>query len=447
MTLVDTGKNARRRGSVLIIVLWVAFGLVSVALYFAHSMTFELRASDNRVAAVEADQAIEGAARYATYLLANLEEPGQLPDVQIYQRQNVPVGEATFWFIGRGDQPGVADDRSFRLVDEASKLNLNAATTAMLETLPRMTPELAAAIIDWRDANSEVTSGGAEEETYARLNPAYRCKNAPFESVEELRLVYGMTLEILYGEDANRNGILDPNENDGDASPPNDNRNGRLDPGLIEYVTVYTREPTTSSDGTQLADVSVPNQLASALQNAGVTLNGPTVGYSNVLDFYVRSGISDEDFEKVRNSLRNPNTEGLVNVNTASEAVLAALFSGVGVDTNLAATLVAQRQTRADATGSIAWIKDVLDADAVSRAGAHLTWRGYQTTVDVAAVGHHGRGYRRAAFVFDASDGTPRIIFRRDLTHLGWALGRDVRQDLLAAGSGTRSTLNPATAY
>jgi hypothetical protein len=35
----------------------------------------------------------------------------------------------------------------------------------MLSLLPRMTPELAAAIVDWRDTNEEVSDGGAEEET------------------------------------------------------------------------------------------------------------------------------------------------------------------------------------------------------------------------------------------------------------------------------------------
>ena len=43
--------SARQRGSVLVIVMWIAFGLVSLALYFANSMNFELRASDNRVSA------------------------------------------------------------------------------------------------------------------------------------------------------------------------------------------------------------------------------------------------------------------------------------------------------------------------------------------------------------------------------------------------------------
>jgi hypothetical protein len=48
--------------------------------------------------------------------------------------------------------------------------------------------------------------------------------------VDEVRLVYGATLEILYGEDVNRNGILDPNENDGDVTLPLDNADGRIDP-------------------------------------------------------------------------------------------------------------------------------------------------------------------------------------------------------------------------
>jgi hypothetical protein len=52
-------KNSSCRGSVLIIVLWVSMGLVATALYFAHSMVLELRAADNNVASLEADQAIE----------------------------------------------------------------------------------------------------------------------------------------------------------------------------------------------------------------------------------------------------------------------------------------------------------------------------------------------------------------------------------------------------
>src|SRR5215471_15182389 len=68
-----------QRGSVLIIVLWIAFGLVSITLYFANSMSSELRASDNRVSGLSAEQAIEGAARYVNYILVNQTTNGVMP--------------------------------------------------------------------------------------------------------------------------------------------------------------------------------------------------------------------------------------------------------------------------------------------------------------------------------------------------------------------------------
>ena len=154
------------------------------------------------------------------------------------------VGNAHFWLIGRDDGQGTPNQIAFGLVDEGSKLNLNNTnvTLEMLELLPRMTPELAAAIIDWRDADSTISTSGAEDETYGRMQPPYLCKNAPFDSVDELRLVSGATMDILLGEDLNRNGVLDPNEID-------ENRDGIADPGLLEYVTVSSREPNTRSDG------------------------------------------------------------------------------------------------------------------------------------------------------------------------------------------------------
>src|SRR5258708_20361096 len=85
-----------RRGSVLIIVLWIIFGLISLTLYFANSMTFELRASDNRVAGVEAEQAIEGARRYISLVLSNLNVPGSIPDPQVYHAEPVPLPTPRF---------------------------------------------------------------------------------------------------------------------------------------------------------------------------------------------------------------------------------------------------------------------------------------------------------------------------------------------------------------
>jgi hypothetical protein len=124
-------SNARRNGpigSILIIVLWVAFGLCSIALYFAHSMTLELRAADNQVAGVEAEQAIEGAALYVSNVLVNLQISNNMPSPSYFRADNVKVGNATFWLIGRDTNDlqtsAQGDHPIWGLVDEASKVNL-----------------------------------------------------------------------------------------------------------------------------------------------------------------------------------------------------------------------------------------------------------------------------------------------------------------------------------
>lgn len=430
--------------SVLIIVLWVAFGLVALTLYFANAMSLELRAADNRVAGLEAEQAIEGAARYVSNALAAVQEPGLPPDPAYFYCEAVPVGDATFWLIGRdtNDWASTSSRPGFGLVDEAAKLNLNTVTASMLQNLSFMTPEFAAAIVDWRDSNSDVSSNGAEEETYARLNPPYHCKNAPFESVEELRLVYNpdrtRAFSYLFGEDANLNGALDPNENDGEILRPSDNRDGRLDPGLFEYTTAWSRQPalgTNVNDRQNLA-VLLGEYLGTQRANQILAILGPPqTQIRSVLEFYLRSQMSAEEFQQVEPLLTastNQFTEGLVNVNTASEAVLACI-PGIGIEN--AGSLVAQRQSQVGQPGSIAWVKDVLTPENAIQAGPYLTGRSYQFSADIVAVGRFERGYQRVRLVFDTSEGVPKVIYRRDLTHLGWALGSEVRlerQQLLA---------------
>jgi len=439
-----------RRGSVLIIVLWVAFGLVSLAVYFGHSMIFEYRAADQNVAGVEADQAIEGAARYISYVLTNTTTaPGQLPLTNTYRSAAVAVGDATFWLIGREDSDQVRTTPVYGLVDEGSKLNLNTATLDMLEALPLMTPALAASIIDWRDTNSEVTDGGAESETYATRNPAYQCKNANFETVEELRMVAGATPEILFGEDANLNGVQDPNENDGTISLPVDNRDGKLDPGILEYLTVCTRIPNVRTNGEPRINVNTTGgtNLTARLQELFGADRGrviqqalqpqsppprqgsppppPATPYRSLLDIYYRSGMTADEFGKIADDLTVTNAtviEGLVNVNTAPAAVLACI---PGIGTDKAAQLVAYRHTQATGLTNMVWVTQVLDRTNAVSASAYLTTQCYQCSADIVAVGHEGRGYRRVRVLFDTSETEPKVIYRRDLTRLGWALGAE----------------------
>jgi type II secretory pathway component PulK len=425
----------QQNGSVLIIVMWVAFGLVALALYFAQSMTFELRASDNRSASLEAEQAVEGAARYVSYTLKTLGTNGAVPDLLSYHRDGIEVGRARYWLIGRSDRQSTPNEPFFSVVDEASKLNLNTATLEMLETLPRMTPELAAAIIDWRDTDtSQVAQGGAESETYLRRQPSYNCKNAPFETLDELRLVMGADLDLLYGEDANLNGILDLNENDGNVLEPIDNRDGRLDLGILEYVTVYSRQPsenrTNVNDITQLTNLL--SQKFSADRVSEIRLNLGNTTNTSLLEFYSRSRMTLDEFNQLAGLLTVTNgpIEGLVNVNTARAEVLACI---PGIGTTNAPALVSYRQSNPDKLASVGWVLEVLDRSTAAQVGRYITTESYQFTADIAAVGHYGRGYSRVKYIFDTSESTPKIRYRQVLTRLGWALGSVTQQKLQLA--------------
>jgi DNA uptake protein ComE-like DNA-binding protein len=257
--------------------------------------------------------------------------------------------------------------------------------------------------------------------------------------------------EILYGEDANLNGVLDPNENDGDASPPLDNRDGHLDPGILEYLTVWSGESTSSrtnlNDAQQLAivledalGVDRANQVLLSLapgggqggQGGGGRPGGGSTNLNlgSLLEFHVRSGLTAEEFMLVETNLTattNAFTPGLVNVNTASESVLACI---PGIGTEKAPMIVAARQANSASVGSLAWVKDVLGDESAIEAGPYLTARTYQFTADIAAVGHYGRGYRRIKLVFDTTEDPLHIVYRQDLTHLGWALGAETLQNL-----------------
>ena len=87
--------------------------------------------------------------------------------------------------------------------DEASKIDLNKAPealfTALFESIgvdPDQAESLADAIADFRDADNLKHLHGAEEPEYRDAGLAWGPKNAPFQTIEELQQVLGMTAEI-----------------------------------------------------------------------------------------------------------------------------------------------------------------------------------------------------------------------------------------------------------
>ena len=104
---------------------------------------------------------------------------------------------------------------AFGIADESAKINLNTINPDYLANLPTMDLQTADAIADWRNPAQNATVDGAESSYYESLQPdPYFCKNAPFDSVEELLLVQS-TLpmsQLLWQMDSNRNGFIDPSE-------------------------------------------------------------------------------------------------------------------------------------------------------------------------------------------------------------------------------------------
>ena len=454
-------RISSQRGSILIIVLWICIGLAAIALTFAHSSSMAYKGADNELAGEQAQWAIEGGVQYVMDLLTNNTTPGIMLQQYTYEAEALPLGEATIWLLaGAGDDTSyTATQPVFGLVDEASKININATYIVdgvdqlpqILENLPGMTEELANAIKDWRDADEDVTDSGAESETYAARQPAYASKNKPFESLEELALVNGGTFEVLYGEDANMNGVLDPNEDDADESAPADNSDGKLEPGIMQYITCFSRESNKGSDGTTpKADVSkrsdalitlLDNTLGDAREKemmvnigAATSTSETTWKITSVMEFYIDSQMTADELGQIINDIWIAPTDGtsyvqgLININTASEVVLGCI-PGIGPEKAGAIVSARGQQTQQDA--NIAWFRDAIgDDQAAKLAGRFITGHSFQVSADIAAVGRHGRGYRRTRFVIDSVSGTPQVVYRRDLTSLGWALGSTTRATL-----------------
>ena len=246
-------RHTRRGGYVIIAVLIVVVVLSLAAYSFTTAMTAEHRAA---VRTREVSQARLAAVSGVHYAMAALADPDTLTSL------GDPTAAGAFHGDGEGitvapDPNGRGNDTRFALVavlpdgnggfqqvrgavvDEGGKLNVNAliqvdATGQLLYDalmkLPNMTAEVADAIVDWVDADDTARANGAESSYYQGLSPGYAAKNGPLNSLDELLLVRGVTPELLFGNDRNRNGIAD----DGDASA--------LDRGWADYLTAYGRE-------------------------------------------------------------------------------------------------------------------------------------------------------------------------------------------------------------
>jgi len=121
----------------------------------------------------------------------------------------------------------------------------------------------------------------------------------------------------------------------------------------------------------------------------------------------------------------------MININTATATALACI---PGIGTQVAPQVLTYRQSNPSMVPSITWLVNALQNNTANleAAGPYITAYSFQFAADIVAVGHENRGYRRVLFIFDCSSGTPLIVYRQDLTYLGWPLGKKLHDQLIA---------------
>jgi hypothetical protein len=234
-------------------VLVVIVVLSLVAYRFTDAMTSDYRAS---VRSADMAQARVAAASGVNYVAALLADPttradllgGSLNNPTLFQGIAVRTDSAkprkdAFFSIVAFDTFGDSAGQRYGITDEGGKLNINALIKLdptgevlynALMKLPDMTPEIADAIVDWVDADDNVRPSGAESADYG--DRGYSVKSRPLNSLDELLLVKGMTPQLLFGTDRNRNGQADEVGGGGDR-------------GWSDYLTVHGREVNVDSTG------------------------------------------------------------------------------------------------------------------------------------------------------------------------------------------------------
>ncbi|HBH51550.1 MAG TPA: hypothetical protein DDY91_06610 [Planctomycetaceae bacterium] len=268
----ETANPAGRSGSVLVIVTILVALLVLGGYTFSEFMVVETQAAAafgrETQAKALADSGVELAA-------AILSDRTDLDPQSLYNNpdrfQGITIRNATsprarglVSLVAGLESDASGSQPRFGMINESSRINLNRLTRMGLDNaqarqllmgLPLMTEDTADAILDFLDDDSTPRELGCEDEYYGQFGMTAR--NGPLETLDELLLVRGVTPDLLYGEDVNRNGVLDPNENDGEQSPPFDNADGVLFPGWAQFLTLYSVETNTQADGTAKIDINM----------------------------------------------------------------------------------------------------------------------------------------------------------------------------------------------
>ena len=175
---------AKSNGVALIIVLWIITLLAVIAASFIQTMRTDVNVVANSLSRVKAEALADAALQRALY--------------ELYKPQNIE---------GRWNTDGSSRQWQYRdstvtitMQDETGKIDINRANDQLLRGVLLSqgvadddVPKLVDAIADWRDADSNRRLKGAEAPEYTAAGLSYGPANALFQSIEELKLVLGIT--------------------------------------------------------------------------------------------------------------------------------------------------------------------------------------------------------------------------------------------------------------
>lgn len=291
-------KPPARRGSILVIVLVVVALLALGAYSFSQKMIIESEATNMYGRQVQTRAMADSGVELVSALLGDSLDPrdiglyhdrGQFQGIEVLANDN-PALSGRFSVVAPIEADPEFRQIRFGLIDESARINLNAILSLELDTadfeldtiiddgsedggedldrplelaqrevlmgLPGMTEEIADCILDWLDDDDDIREFGAEFEYYEGIGAPYPPRNGPIVSLDELLKIKGIDSWLLYGEDANRNGLLDPNEDDGEARPPFDDSDGILAVGWNSLLSTNAREINLRADGDEKLNVN-----------------------------------------------------------------------------------------------------------------------------------------------------------------------------------------------
>lgn len=107
-------------------------------------------------------------------------------------RKNLPLGEGYYFY-------SIKDMDSRINVNNAKEEQLKKVLTACGMQIGSEMDMVIHSILDWRDRDDEHRLAGVEDDYYTGLPNPYHCKNGQFDTIEELRMVRGVTEEIYSG--------------------------------------------------------------------------------------------------------------------------------------------------------------------------------------------------------------------------------------------------------